>query len=253
MKTIKLFLSTLFILAYFTAQSQIVNVESIRKVSDTSRWTGNASLSFNLTKNKNRIFDIKNRIHVQYLYEDHMVLFVNDISFKEANKNKLVDRGTQHLRYNYRIEDRFFWEVFAQSQYDDISAIDFRGLLGTGPRFKLSKSDDYNFFLGILSMYEYEKIENDLENVIHRDFRNSTYVSFSLFPKDNISIVSTTYYQPLYKDFSDFRLSNDTSLVIGIIKNLGFKVGFTYLYDALPAIGVPKEQYKLTNGLTYTF
>lgn len=246
-------LTLIFIIIGASLHAQIVNVESIRKVSDTSRWSGNASLSFNLTQNKNRIFDIKNRIHLQYLYDNHMVLFVNDIAFKEANKGTLVDKGTQHLRYNYRLKERFFWEVFAQSQYDDISAIDFRGLLGTGPRFKLSKSDNYNFFVGVLSMFEYEHIENDMENSIRRDFRNSSYFSFSLFPKDNISIVSTTYYQPLYKNFSDFRISNDTRLLIGIIKNLGLTIGFTYLYDAFPAIGVPKEQYKLTNGLTYTF
>lgn len=237
----------------FSVKAQIVNIESIRKVSDTSKWSGNASLSLNLTKNKNRIFNLMNTVHIQYLYKKNFILFINEVNFKEANSNSLVDKGIQHLRYNYKVSNSFAWEVFLQSQYDEISEIDFRGLIGSGPRFKLSKSNDYNFFLGTSVMYEYERIENLLEDVRHNDFRNSSYISFSLFPKDNISIVSTTYFQPLLKQFNDFRISNDTKMVIGIIKNLGFNIGFKYLYDAFPAIGVPKEQYKLTNGLTYSF
>ncbi|MEW7278849.1 DUF481 domain-containing protein [Aquimarina sp. 2201CG1-2-11] len=249
----KIIFILLLALVDYNVNAQIVNVESIRKVSDTSRWSGYANLSFDLTKNKNRIFNFKNKVHIQYLYEKNLVLVVNDINFKESNNSKLVSKGTQHIRYNYRFSNRFALEAFAQSQYDEISAIEFRGLLGTGVRFKVSKSDDYNFFMGILSMFEYERINNNLEDVIHRDFRNSTYVSFSLFPKNDIAIVSTTYYQPLYRDFEDYRLSNDTSVVINIFKNLAFNLGFTYLYDAMPALEVPKEQYKITNGLTYSF
>lgn len=242
-----LFLGTL------SAQAQIVNVESLRRVSDTSRWSGNASLSFNLIKNKNTLFNLRNTLQVQYLYKQHLVLFINEINFKEVNAKNLVDKGIQHFRYNYRFSKSFAWEGFVQSQFDEISAIDFRGLIGTGPRFKVSKSETYNFFLGTALMFEYEKIENALENVRNRDFRNSSYLSFSLFPKENISIVSTTYIQPRLNKWSDFRISNDSKVVIGIVKNLGLSIGVKYLYDAFPAIGIPKEQYRITNGLTYSF
>lgn len=250
----KLKLSLLFILFIINLSfSQIVNVESLRRVGDTSKWSGYTSLAIDITKNRNKIFNLKNRTHIQYLFDTNLVLLVNDIEFKEVNNSKLVSKGTQHLRYNYRFKPKFAWEVFVQSQYDEISAIDFRGLIGTGPRIKLSKSEEYKFHIGILTMYEYEEIENDLERTTHKDFRKSSYFSFSLFPKDNIAVVSTAYYQPLYKDFSDFRISNDTSIALTIFKSLAFKVNFTYLFDSRPALGVPKEQYKLSNGLTYTF
>lgn len=244
---------TIFLFLTNTTIAQIVNVESLRKVSDSSKWSGYTSLAIDITKNKNQIFNLKNRIHLQYLFEKNLVLFVNDIDFKEVNNQKLISKGTQHLRYNYRLKPTFAWEVFIQSQYDEISAINFRGLIGSGPRLKLSKSKVYQFYTGILSMCEYEEVENDLEHTYNRDFRNSSYFSFSLFPKENIAIVSTTYYQPLYRKFSDYRVSNDTSIALSIFKNLAFKVHFTYLFDIKPALGVPKEQYKLSNGLTYTF
>ncbi|MFD0964752.1 DUF481 domain-containing protein [Pseudofulvibacter geojedonensis] len=250
----KLKLCLLFIVFVINLSfSQIVNVESLRRVGDSSKWSGYTSLAIDLTKNRNHIFNLKNRTHVQYLFEKNLVLFVNDIDFKEVNNEKLVSKGTQHLRYNYKFKPKFAWEIFIQSQYDEISAIDFRGLIGTGPRLTVYTSKNYLFYTGILSMYEYEEIENDLEHTFNRDFRNSSYISFSLFPKENIAIVSTTYYQPLYKSFSDYRISNDTSIALTIFKNLAFKIHFTYLFDIKPALGVPKEQYKLSNGLTYTF
>lgn len=249
----KIFFLQLFLSLQFAAQSQIVNVESLRRVNDTSRWSGYTSLSISLIKNRNRIFLGKGKVHVQYLYKKHLGLFVGDFDLKEANENRLVDRGIQHVRYNYRFRKHVAWEVFGQSQYDRISALNFRGLLGTGPRFKLTKWKDYRLYIGTLAMFEYEEIDNSAEAAIHRDFRGSLYFSFSLFPKDNISIVSTTYYQPRLDEWGDFRISNDTSIALEIFKNLSFKVGITYFYDEFPPVGIPREQYKLTNGIAYTF
>lgn len=245
--------SFLLFVTTFSLSAQILNVESLRKVNDTSRWSGNVNLGFTIIQNKNKIVNLTNKVHIQYKYEKDLILFINDFDLKKVNKGDVVNRAIQHLRYNRKLNKTISWELFAQSQFDEISEIDFRGLLGTGPRFKLSQSEDYKFYLGALSMYEYEKINNELEDNLHRDIRNSSYFSFSLYPNDNISIVSTTYYQPLYKEFSDYRVSNDTSVLIGIFKNLSFSVNFNYLFDANPAFGVPKEQYKFTNGLTYSF
>ena len=118
-----------------------------------------------------------------------------------------------------------------KSKFNDaISDIKFRGLLGAGPRFKLSKSKDYRFYLGTLLMFEYEE-SSDNSIAVLRDFRGSTYLSCSIYPLENLSLVSTTYYQPLLKQFSDFRISNETSIGIKVLKNLLFKTTFTYNFS----------------------
>jgi putative salt-induced outer membrane protein YdiY len=86
-----------------------------------------------------------------------------------------------------------------------------------------------------------------------RDFRGSAYFSCSLYPIKNLSVVSTTYYQPLLKQFSDFRISNETSIAFKILKNLAFKTSFIYNFDAKPIANIPKTQYELTNGIVYSF
>lgn len=248
------FIFLVFLLFAFSIKcnAQIVNVESLRQVSDSSKWSGSASVDIALIENRRSIFRLTNRLRLQYSTEKSLYLFINDINLQKIDDNSLVNRGIQHIRYNRRLKDNLKLEAFIQSQYDAISNIDFRGLLGIGLRQKLSKNDTYRFYLGTLIMYEYEEATvNSIKPI--RDFRNSTYISFSLYPNDHISIVSTTYYQPLIKRLADFRISNETSVAFKVLKNLAFKTSFIYNYDAKPIVGIPNTQYELTNGIVYSF
>ncbi|TYP99862.1 uncharacterized protein DUF481 [Tenacibaculum adriaticum] len=242
----------MLILSSFFAQSQIINVENLRRVTDTSGWSGYTRFDFQLIKNKNSIFVLSNDVRVQYKTKNHLWLLINDVDFKKANSTKLVSKNAQHLRYNYRFHSKITWEAFLQSQEDEISAIRFRGLAGTGFRFKFFKSEEYKFYLGSLLMFEHENSNSQIKR-IHNDWRNSSYLSFSLYPKENVTVVSTTYFQPRLNQFSDFRVSSQTSVILTIFKNLAFTATFSYQFDKFPVEGVPKEQYTLKNGLVYSF
>lgn len=244
-----------FILALFfplITFSQIINVESLRKVTDTSGWTGNTSLDFSLTKNTQTLIRLNNKIHVQYKMKRHLALFINDLGFERSGGQSFVNQGSQHLRHNYKLVENITWEAFAQSQYNSIAKIKFRGLTGTGPRFKLLGLEEYRVYLGALVMYEHEEL-NEETLIINRDWRASSYLSLSFFPTDNISFVSTTYYQPILNDFKDFRIASENSFVLGILEKLSLKTTYTLTFDATPATGVPDTFYQLTTGLLYAF
>ena len=241
------------VLICFQSYGQIVNVESLRKVTDTSKWSGNVGIDLSLIKNRNDIFKITNRAHLQYRNKKNLYLMVTNLNFQQLDSSKFVNSGIVHLRYNYKLRPKIAWEIFFQSQYDAISNIDLRTLVGAGPRFKLGTSDRYKFYMGTLVMYEYEKSKETFGTNINRDIRGSMYASFSLHPSNQISMTSTTYYQPRFSAFNDYRVSNDTSLAFTIFKGLGFNSTFTLIYDAFPPSGVPKTQYTWTNGVVYTF
>lgn len=242
----------IFLFVPFLGISQIINVESLRRVTDTVGWSGNVRLNLHLIKNTNSIFGISNRIRIQYKTKKHLWLFVNNLDFREANSEKFVSKNSQHFRHNYKLNKQFSIESFIQSQQNEIAAIRFRGLIGSGIRYKFTTSEKYKLYLGSLIMYENEKVISDTEKN-HKDWRSSSYFSMSLFPKKNISIVSTTYFQPRLNQFSDFRISSQTTLALKIIKNLSFSTTFTYQYDEFPVLGIPKELYRLTNGIVYSF
>lgn len=248
--TLSLF--TFFIIAYTSGQ-EVFNIESLREATD-AKWTGSVGLNIGLIKNTNDIFWISNNAHVQYKDSTDYWLLYNKLSFQKLEGNSFVNRGTQHLRYNRRITERTKLEAFVQTQYDAVSEIDFRGLVGIGPRFKLSKNDSiFRLYLGTLAMYEHEKTSTIEGKVIQKNLRGSAYLSLSFYPTETVTIVSTSYYQPKFDSFRDYRLSSSTSIVFKILEKLSFSASFNYSFDAFPVEGVPKTQYELTNGLSYDF
>ncbi len=242
----------LFMFVSFSLHSQIINTESLRMVTDTSGWSGSIGLNVGFAKNVKELFNVRNNIHIQYKNPKHLVLFMNKISFDRADGADFVNKGVQHLRYNYRIYKRLSWEAFLQNQYNALSKIDYRRLVGKGFRYKLSTSEKYKGYLGSLVMYENEKT-TEAPAIYHKDWRSSTYMSFSLYFTDNISLISTTYYQPMLSEFSDYRVAHQSALAFKILKNLSFKTTFNFTYDAFPVLGIPQKEYELTNGLVYSF
>ncbi len=242
-----------FLLTFGYAPAQVINVETLRKKTDSAKWTGSVSLDVSLIKNKNSIFKIANKADVQYNNKKELWLFINDLKFEKAAGESFVNKGTQHLRYNHSVTETIKMEGFVQAQYDAISEIDFRGLIGAGPRFKLSTNEDYRFYLGTLIMFEYEQASEIEDNKIHKDIRASTYFSFSIYPTETIGVISTSYYQPRVDVLKDYRLSSTTSVLMKIWENLAFKTTFIFNYDAYPVTTIPKAQYELTNGLLFTF
>ncbi|MBK5213257.1 MAG: DUF481 domain-containing protein [Flavobacteriaceae bacterium] len=236
----------------FTAKCQILNAESLRRVTDTSGFSGSASIDFSLKRDVNEYLGFSSRIHIQYKMKKHLVLLKNDVDLQNIEGNKFENSGITHLRYNYRFHPRIAWEVFAQAQYNKVSKIEFRGLLGTGPRFKLTTSEKYKFYLGTHIMYEQDELSDGI-TPIQRDFRSTSYLSFSLYPTKTVSFSSTTYYQPKLKDFGNYRISNQSSLMVELFKNFAFKTTYTFIYDETPAVGIPNSQYNLESGFVYSF
>jgi|SRR5690606_5746072 len=243
----------LFFLGFsLTATAQILNAESLRKVTDTSGFSGAASFNFSIKRDVNDYLGASSNIHLQYKMENHLFLLKNDIEFQKIEGNKFENAGIAHLRYNYRFHPRIALEAFTQGQYNKVSKIEFRGLVGIGPRIKLTTSEKYKFYFGTHLMFEYEELSDSI-TPIEKDFRSTSYFSFSLFPTKTLTLTSTTYYQPKIRDFGDYRFTNQSSLLIDIIRNLAFKTTYTFLYDETPAFGIPNSQYNLESGIVYSF
>jgi len=247
-------LTSIFMLMYsFLLSAQIVNVENLRHETDSIGWSGHARVDMEVEKNNTaRIFNFTNQLRLQHQGEKSLWFLIHDMNFKTINGGEINNNSTQHLRFSHKIAPKISYEAFLQSQSDRVSEIKLRALVGTGLRFHLYESETYKFFLGVTVMYEHENSVDQIEN-IHNDIRNSTYLSFKIKPSENISFVSTNYYQPLVNKFSDFRVLSESSLLIKLFKKLSFISTFRYLYDSFPVENVANEQFKLTQGLVYFF
>ncbi len=234
------------------SKAQIVNVEASRMQSDTVGWSGSVGADFGMSKNVDKIFALGLGSHLQYKTSNDMGLWLvlGNLNILKIASDRFVSDGLAHIRYNRKVNEWLRWEFFGQYQNNVITQIDSRMLLGTGPRLKLIKISKFRMYTGCLFMYERE-IERTTPKIKHSDIRNSSYLSFSWFPRDNIDLVSTTYFQPLVTQLSDYRILNQVSLTVEATPHFGLTVNWNYLHDRFPAGTAPKTTYNFGTGITY--
>lgn len=242
----------LFILSTEKTFAQIVNVESARMQSDTVGWMGSFGTSFSMTKNKVSIFGANADAHLQYKTSNDqgIWLILGNINFLKVEKSRFLSDGLLHLRYNRKVNEWLRWEFFGQFQNNEVTQIDSRLLFGTGPRFKLAKAKTFKMYAASLFMYESEKEATD-PVIRHSDFRNSSYLSFTWLPKDYLELISTSYFQPLFKKFSDYRILNQLVFKVKATPHFSLAVKWNYLHDRFPAGTAPKTTYNFLTGFTY--
>lgn len=225
--------------------SQVVNVEGKRQ-SDENGWSGTIEFSFDYNDSEQIDWEFNNTSHLQWDNNAWSLLLLNEINLDRAGEVDFENDGFQHLRLSHHLNKNFSLETFTQNQFDPVRKIENRKLFGSGVRVGLFDGN----FLGLSSFYE---IETLTDNIINKDIRLSSYLQLDFKISENIQWLSTTYYQPNTKQFSDFKLSNESQLNFNFIKNLAFTNTIEIIYDSFPANGVKEFSYRLQNGVQYNF
>ncbi len=232
--------------------AQIVNIESNRYTTDTTGWKGNYEMSLALGKQKDKYFAFGNIAHVQYKSKKSLYLILGSIYIIKSDKEKLVNSGFFHFRYNYKIKNWLRWEAFTQVQYNKLIGLRMRFLVGTGPRFKVVQVEKFKTYIGTLYMLEYEINNDKTEKLLQGRF--STYLSFSFRPIKSVEIISTTYYQPLFSQLYDYRISTENAFNFKFHKNISFGLNFRLQYDTRPPLGATTQiTYLLENKIKLDF
>ena len=232
--------------------AQIVNIESQRMQSDTIGWLGNFGTNFLFQKNAVEVLGVDVNAHIQYKTQKSLYLFLGDFNFLKGSGQTLSDNIFYHFRYNYKINKWLRWEAFTQLQNNNVTGIDLRFLAGTGPRFKIEGTKTLLLYTGTAAMYEYEKEATEPITYLH-NIRSSNYFSCTYKPVANAEFIGTIFYQPLYNNFNDYRILNEISINLSIVKHLSFVTSWTYLYDSKPVPLTPNLNYSISNGIQYKF
>lgn len=253
-RTIFIMKSCVVILLCFVctlANGQILNIEKRRLITDTTGWSGTLSASISASQYTRSFFSSGANGNVQLKSGDNLYLLYGGITFVNGGGDDFNNAGFGHLRYNRKINEVLRLELFTQIQYNSLTKITSRILNGGGIRLKLSEYETAKFYYGLTYMYEHEELKQP--ELINKDHRLSSYLTFTLTPVETIRFRNTTYVQPKFGDVYDYRLSNDTSMSFKINKHLRLTTNFHYLYDSRPPVEVPSINYEITNGLTFAF
>ena len=236
--------------------AQTVNFETLRKQTDTSRFVIAAGINFDYSDTDgDYIYKLGAEAGVQLKSKDslNIYFFVANYQLIRSEGQDFLDNWFAHLRYNYKLSKVIRIEAFAQTQHNQLLEISARNLIGAGIRLKLIQNNElFKMYLGNTYMYEVE--ESSTFNTRFYDHRNSTYFSVSFTGKESkIEITNTVYYQPLYSDFSDYRILDEFVVKMPITKTLEFNCAFNYYLDNVIPSGNREYYANISLGLGYTF
>ena len=252
-----LYLTTLIAMSFLKDLSgQVINIENRRLHTDSVRLAGNLNIAFllNSTNGKN-IATFRGNGILQFKSKDydHLWLLTANYDLAKAEKQDFVNSFYIHGRYNYKLTKWLRWEAFVQHQINEPLGIASRKIVGTGPRFKVRIGKDADIYIASAYMYEDEKTTSPASLVL-KDGRSSNYISLNIrFPKVKGSLISTSYYQPLYRDLSDHRIMNDTRLSFRVAEKIQVYTNFSCFFDSKPPPGIRKSTLNLEQGFGFSF
>ena len=241
------------LLTFNLANAQIVNIENKRLSDQKNGFTGSADLNLNFVMNTRQLFQIGDKIKVGYKKDRHFAFLITDHALIKSDDNSFVNRGYEHLRYNYTLKDsgRVIFEAFQQGQFNKIQRIDLRLLLGTGFRFKILDQKNYQLNIGTSVMGEYERLTDS--GLATTDILNSSYFSFDGQFNDSFGMNSIIYFQPKLTDLGTYRIANETSFRIKLTDHFTFKLVYNLAHDSRDIDGVRKTNYTLKNTFSFRF
>ncbi|MBI3143223.1 MAG: DUF481 domain-containing protein [Bacteroidetes bacterium] len=239
------------ILVHHVLKGQIVNVESARLDENQSGWQGLVDLNFMALKNNAHLFQLNNKLRTQFVKGPHRWLLLHDININMSSTFNFEQNTFQHLRYGWMVDSPLVLEAFVQNQYDKIQRIKHRLLAGAGLRLMFMEKGLLATYYGITAMGEYEQEINSSTGEAY--MRLSTYLNLKFTLKEWLHWYNTAYYQPLFRNVTDYRVMVNSSLEIKLNHRLSMLTRFGMNYDSNPVDNalVPAFTYRLTNGFAY--
>jgi hypothetical protein len=231
--------------------AQVLNIEQERIHTDTTGWSGNGRASVDLVQNQQQSLSVGARTHLQHKSLRTLALLVTDYSLIRAGGSDFTNAGIAHLRFNRKLSERITAEAFVQAQSNKVLRVRFRGLAGAGLRAAVVKAERFRLYAAALPMLEVEELEGASSSVL--DGRLSAYGSWTWKAADPVTVVQTTYFQPLFRDAGDFRISSQTDFVFRVSGRFSIVFSMNVASDSRPPAGVARDVYSVRNSFSLDF
>lgn len=187
---------------------------------------GNTSLLFGSLGAR---LELQRGVHNAFIQGSYAVGVKNDETF--------IHNGFLHARWTAMWHRLVGSELFSQIQFDDILLMHLRALVGAGVRARLVHNRRLWIYLGSGYMLEYEDLSlaaTDPHPKTTVNHRWTSYLLLRIFFTSWLRLVATTYAQPRFDDFSDFRFLEDLSVVLKVRKWLSLHLNLVFAYDSRP-------------------
>ena len=118
-----------------------------------------------------------------------------------------------------------------------------------------SKIFEIDISAGIMQEEELlNRTDLPIDEKYHTNYTRSIFSVVGLFEiTDAFTMVNTTYFQQYLKDFSDYRLLNETNLMFAINEWLSMSLDLEYRFDSEPPSILKDTDFNTNFGLILNF
>ncbi len=182
------------------------------------------------------------------------LVFESDYEWVDGERSS--NEGLLHIRHVQTLTERLKAEAFGQINYDKKLLVDDRELIGSGLRYVLFKFSRSDITIGTAYMFEHENYDLP-KTAIHVSeagvSRWSNYLTCHFNINNNVRIGGVFYYQPMFSNFSDYRVLFENNLGVKLSELLSFSVNFKLRHDSIPADGIDNLDTKTDFGIAIKF
>lgn len=174
----------------------------------------------------------------------------------ESNNIRNANKAFIHYRYIRQLNESFDWELFTQLETNEFTRLSYRGLLGSGVRYTLAKSEHHRAFLGLGVFHSKEETEvtPGLTDDGVEEFTRANFYFLSKYNvKPKISFSNTIYYQPRIDRFSDYRALLESKFDFKLSDDLSFRLSLDIEYDSEPSQTIERTDISYMTGLVFSF
>jgi len=257
MKQTKLILAALATGLWSLPVSAIVNVENMRVGPAQPGLSANIDLSISGKRGNTDKDEYGLGTRIQNNSEMVTNFIVASYDYGEASDITNTNKTFIHARHVKQFQPSRAWEAFAQAEENEFARLSFHGLLGAGLRFTLTETpEQLGLYLGAGAFWSRETLDRQtgLSDYGTESFgRANLYLVYKHRLNSQLSLVSTTYYQPRLSDSADFRALEQAGLAVKMTDNLNLKLSLDIAHDSRPPQSIDKTDSSYNTSLSYQF
>ena len=251
MKTVKNIIFLFMLLSPMTSFSQ-VNIETLRNESENKnkKVLGEIKLGMEFKVGNVNITKTTSSMLIHYFHSKHHVFSKISHNWSSQNKKTFEKNYFGHFRWTFMGTKKIGLEIFSQIQSDDFKDLKLRQLNGLGARLELIKNKKNILSIGSGVMSDYEIIKDKNKSL---SARSTSYLSAIKSFSNKNKLMLTTYYQPLFVNFKDYRINLEGVIRVSLIDELNIFIDntFNYQLDTNPPEDVVRQDFVTMVNLTY--
>jgi len=248
-------LSLLFITvqALPTQALAIINAEDLDLSIDNNGVAGKLGFSVSGSSGNSDKMSGEGSARLIWRHGQHMEMLVGSFSYGKSRGVRDTNKSFAHFRHRYAWAKTWGVEGFAQAQQNEFSRLKLRTLIGAGGRWSY-QNHGLAMHVGLGSFYEREALRA-VANLapVTRLWRGNSYLALRYAFNARLRMQNTIYYQPSWKDSTDYRLLDDAALHIALNDSLDLKLVIEIGQDSRPPAGVKNSDVSYKTGLSYRF